>query len=60
MGLLHSQSLEAGRERSRRSRIQDLAVDLGGPSLRERNTGSQWLLIAVAGAALMFWFWLRL
>ena len=58
MRLLHSQSLDTGRERSRRGTIQHFAVDLGGPSVRERHAGSQVLLVAAVAAALVFWFFL--
>jgi hypothetical protein len=59
MRLPHMQSLETGHDRSRRASIQDLAVDLGGPSLRERSTGSQRLLVVAVAVAMVFWFVLR-
>lgn len=61
MGPMHTQQMDDAHDKPRRASIQDLAVDLGGPSLRERNSGAgtQWLLAAAAGASLAFWFFLR-
>ena len=60
MATPHMQSVDTGRDRSRRAAtIQDLAVDLGGPSLRERGGGSQWFVVAVGAASLVFWFLLH-
>jgi hypothetical protein len=59
MRLPRMESLESGHDRSRRGSIQDLAVDLGGPSLRERSTGSQWVIVVAVAVAMVFWALLR-